>query len=867
MPSQPRRNPVKKRKLAEEPSPANSNGTEAKLDRTGRDESPQLADQLDLLKREVYCSITGSRASESSTLNLHYGPSSTFVFLQQLYRFLLAGSSDNKGNADAAVSPRSRFSTTDLPLTTLNYTTEAISEFGYDSIYFGVEPSPSSDPTHPNSTSQDLASYHPSTLPFDLAGTFLEMYLSTVHHVFLFCSASLLRELLYTMYEDMHSPDSSHTQSSRNWTMVMAVLSLGAGLSGDEKWAEALYRVVKTRLNDWGDGISLRSVQCSLLVAEYHLSLGRPHSAKMEIERAVQKAFAVGLHRETGGHVLRGQHGQEGEDNGNGNDTERGAERNRARERQATFWAVYATDRNLSLGLGRPPFVNDLDVSLSDPVWDPALLSTVRLARIAANIYYRVYGRDNALGSIPSFCQRVQNCYGELIAFYNALPEGLRFPVSEGQLEHQGMGGKSFSTSQMVSAFGFFQTLITCLRPCLVLDAAMRRGRLVVASNSKKNNDASTQNDSPLIPPSWSSWLSSAATQCRLASKQIISVFSLGVSSNSFISCMRHSRFFIEGACFALLFDVVRDPLREGVEENFEAVRRGLECFQRLPRDRLLGISLRGVGRLAGMTRELVDRERRAAGLGGVTGLDGKGSHRMDRGDCVREAEAAAASTEDGEQDQDVLSEMGRGLWQTKDDLEAFGQSPNVDAHANDAENVAAPAPTVTIVSGTSIPKPPVDAFPPLSAWASPPNAPAPPPQARQGQPQAQQSLYPPLSFAPPFPTVRNTNTQLNPVANFHNNHSPTSLSVLTTVPYPTASPSTGTQPLTTSSPPLNTPADPLRHSNANDSDPSNLDAELGDLSALQRDLFADLFGEGEIFNLSYHLWCEEGGGEGGGVV
>jgi hypothetical protein len=45
------------------------------------------------------------------------------------------------------------------------------------------------------------------------------------------------------------------------------------------------------------------------------------------------------------------------------------------------------------------------------------------------------------------------------------------------------------------------------------------------------------------------------------------------------------------------------------------------------------------------------------------------------------------------------------------------------------------------------------------------------------------------------------------------------------------------------------------------------LDAELGDLSALQRDLFADLFGEGEIFNLSYHLWCEEGGGEGGGVV
>jgi hypothetical protein len=247
-----------------------------------------------------------------------------------------------------------------------------------------------------------------------------------------------------------------------------------------------------------------------------------------------------------------------------------------------------------------------------------------------------------------------------------------------------------------------------------------------------------------------------------------------------------------------------------------------------------------------------------------VRSLDGKG-----RDDGVREGEAAAASTADGEHDQDVLSEMGRGLWQTKVDLQAhpgeYGQCPNVNAHANDAENVAAPAPTVTIGSGTTILKPPVEAFPPLSAWASPPNSFAPPPQAPQGQPQAQQSLYPPLSPAPPFPTLRKANTPLNPVANFNNNLSPTSTLLPATVPYTTASPSTAAQRLTTSSPRLNIPADPLHHSNVDDSDPSNLNAEPGDLSALQRDLFADLFGEGEIFNLSYHLWCEEGG-EGGGV-
>lgn len=132
---------------------------------------------------------------------------------------------------------------------------------------------------------------------------------------------------------------------------------------------------------------------------------------------------------------------------------ENDTERNRARERQATFWVIYAMDRNLSLALGRRPSINDLDVSIADPTWEPALHSTVRLSRIVHSIYYRVYGRDNALWSIPSFCHRVQECYDELIAFYNGLPEGLRFQVSEWQLGER--HGKGFSTKQMFSAFGF----------------------------------------------------------------------------------------------------------------------------------------------------------------------------------------------------------------------------------------------------------------------------------------------------------------------------------------------------------------------------------------------------------------------------
>ena len=47
--------------------------------------------QVAPLNSEVHCSISGSDASASSAMHLHYGPSSTFVFLQQLSKFLAGG--------------------------------------------------------------------------------------------------------------------------------------------------------------------------------------------------------------------------------------------------------------------------------------------------------------------------------------------------------------------------------------------------------------------------------------------------------------------------------------------------------------------------------------------------------------------------------------------------------------------------------------------------------------------------------------------------------------------------------------------------------------------------------------------------------
>lgn len=534
-------------------------------------ETSESADQADLLKREVHCSITGSEASESSAMNLHYGPSSTFVFLQQLHRFLVGAQAPKQ----STINGRST-----------NYTAEAISEFGYSSIFFGKEP----DNSDSSGTQQGnfQPGYAPELLSFDLAATFLEMYLSTVHHVFLFCEQATLRKLFYNLY----SATPNSPQNSRDSAMVMAALSLGAILSYHPIWADSLYRKAKATLNSWGDAVSLRSVQISMLLSEYHQSQGRPNSSMLAIGRAVQKAFAVGLHRDMPSQGVTKDIAE--------------ADLSRTRERQATFWSLYAQDRNLSLSLGRPASINDLDINIPDPTWDHSLMAAVKLSRISYKVYYNIYGRNR--GSIPDFCRKVQDIYDEMISFHKSLPMDQKFPLSKAELKQYSV---DFSTSQMVLAFHFFQTMITTLRPCLVLDAA-RRQSMIKFGDQKS-----------VIPSEWVSWLRDAAEWCRKASVQIINLFSQAIESNSFMSSMRHSRFFIEGACFALLFDVIRDPTRDGCEINFQAVAEGLHCFARLPTDRLLMISTFGVSQILELTEQLVAKAKGEAKQKFDKGQDG----------------------------------------------------------------------------------------------------------------------------------------------------------------------------------------------------------------------------------------------------
>ena len=145
---------------------------------------------------EFHCSLTGFDSSASSKMQLYYGPSSAFAFLQQLHVFLSGYASVKE------VVKSSRGAT---------YTAEAIAEFGYDKLFFGTHSSAADNMAHQLGGIPTLA-LSPRLLPWDTASMFLDMYMKSTYYVLPICEESTLRRLLSETYANCttfcQTPDS-----------------------------------------------------------------------------------------------------------------------------------------------------------------------------------------------------------------------------------------------------------------------------------------------------------------------------------------------------------------------------------------------------------------------------------------------------------------------------------------------------------------------------------------------------------------------------------------------------------------------------------------------------------------------------------
>jgi hypothetical protein len=373
---------------------------------------------------EVHCSLTGFDASNSSQMQLYYGPSSAFAFLQQLFAYLSDGASvkDIVNSSQCA-----------------RYSAEAIAEFGYDKLFFGThaEASPITSISSIKSLVSSNSSISSRLLPRETAELFLEMFFSSTYHLLPFCTHETIRMLLNDLYFD-----SSFFCQNLDSTLITAILAIGATLTNEVEWADSLQQMVKNDLKQRAETVNIRVVQTNMLMGELSNYQGRPNSANLYVGAAVRMALAAGLHR----------------NNSSSNHSSATSlpqkEAVRLAERRATFWSLYAQDRKYSLALGRPAAINDLDVSISEPEEDPHLKLMVELSKIVNRIYYGVYSSKK--GSLATFCERIRSLRGDLLRFHENLEPDLAFPISEVELQDTKL---CLTNRQMLVAFGISSSL------------------------------------------------------------------------------------------------------------------------------------------------------------------------------------------------------------------------------------------------------------------------------------------------------------------------------------------------------------------------------------------------------------------------
>lgn len=296
-----------------------------------------------LQNEEVYRSVNASQ----STMQLYYGPSSNFAFLQHIHRTLTKGPSRPTGSTDIG-------------------TNQGLDYFKQREIFFDTAPR----------SNLDTAAAKAGTLflPFDQAQEFLENYLSSIHHLTPFLGPESLRQLLRRLY----GQDPSESLTPARTAIMLLTLANGATLTNHSQWVEILYERAKSEAAPLEETVNLEAVQISLLLAHYQTSCGRPNSSYLQLGLACRKAYAAGLHKEVNYSLEESDASEKSE------------------ERRVTLWAVVFWERWVSFWLGRPSSVTQNALSTPMPRSRPLTLALGELSNIIAQTAHDVYG-DNRL--------------------------------------------------------------------------------------------------------------------------------------------------------------------------------------------------------------------------------------------------------------------------------------------------------------------------------------------------------------------------------------------------------------------------------------------------------------------------------------
>lgn len=221
---------------------------------------------------EVYHSVSAThKTAVHGNVQLYYGASSNFAFLQQLHKSILA---DDEAETTTPGEVQEGSAGLDL--------------FNQRPIFFGTTVSS----VAPNRLTGDTLDV--DALPPTFLSTFLSRFFESLHPYIPFVQEESVRHCANSLF----SSEITCCVPSTLKSVTLALLAIGALATEHLDYAELLYTSAKRESLGFDEIVNLHSVQLSLLLSMFQNSMGRPNQSYLHLGAACRKAFAMGLHKD-----------------------------------------------------------------------------------------------------------------------------------------------------------------------------------------------------------------------------------------------------------------------------------------------------------------------------------------------------------------------------------------------------------------------------------------------------------------------------------------------------------------------------------------------------------------------------------------
>ncbi|KAF4445684.1 hypothetical protein FALBO_17154 [Fusarium albosuccineum] len=350
----------------------------------------------------------------------------------------------------------------------------------------------------------------------ETARRLLDRYLLTYWHGLPVMSKESYRRRLDALFK----PPGIFDFDAPETIIIMLAMGLGASMTGEEAIAEFLFQKSKQGATKLDEVVNFQVVQIHLMMI-------------------MRKAIAAGLHKDA---CMCPSRQTEDE----------------VHQRRIMFWSLFFWETWQCFVVGRPSSIPDPGTAIPVPKEQKLLISLVTLSRIMDKCVKRIYSpRHDSLLPVWNAAIEIRR---ELHQFAEQQLKDMKFGLvgdpSTGEL----------GVCQAMVSTMYHHTLLLTFRPFLILRAKLKQER-----SSPNTMSAESLHTPPL-------WLDTACEYCLEAARNSIGFLTGSCATNILCHDIKYHGFFIEGACYALAFDMLQE--KKTAHRNLPWIHSGLRCLR-----------------------------------------------------------------------------------------------------------------------------------------------------------------------------------------------------------------------------------------------------------------------------------------------